>query len=456
VAGAQAAHSVAYIVPGFELLRWLTYFHAAWLANACDALCWVLILMALMGIRVGRGRWVRVLDGVLTSLCCTLLMLAMGSGPLPGHGLSRVIVTMLAITLVTAAAWAAQLASTRPGVRQFSSVIAKYMTACLIVCFLLDIVNLYWLPQPNILASDLLLAFPQVLLCEWVFGRNRVLQSESAGRYDAAMLDSLQPSLTAVGGVLLALYGLRSHSFACGVVVTMIVLCYAVRTQIFYHRLFEQQKRLHTKALRMEQLATRDSLTGVGNRRWFEQAARTMLQNERMSSFAVLLVDADNFKEINDTFGHFVGDEMLRHVASALVEQTSNLQQACTARLGGDEFAVLLSGMSLQQALGVANAVGAQVRSARELAVLAGPSLMNTMFRPTVSIGVAWIEDRQLSLGMLMRWADAALYRAKDCGRDCVRSIDLTAMADAEDLSVLEALPKIGREPPAPVFPEAD
>ena len=144
---------------------------------------------------------------------------------------------------------------------------------------------------------------------------------------------------------------------------------------------------------------TRDSLTQVYNRPMFER------RRNKLYSYALILLDIDNFKLINDRFGHSVGDLVLKDVAGAL--RTSSGDRVF--RIGGEEFAVLLANCSAEDATGVAQRLCERVRS---LDVIEG-------YPVTVSAGVAWAGD-PTEHEATFRQADKALYHAKQTGKDGV------------------------------------
>jgi len=157
-----------------------------------------------------------------------------------------------------------------------------------------------------------------------------------------------------------------------------------------------------------ERLATRDSLTGLANRRLFDESLqREVARAERLAApLSLLVLDVDHFKQVNDTYGHQTGDAVLRGVADALVSNTKNFDVA--ARYGGDEFVVLLPGCRRDDAMRVAE----RVRNGIARAVGEAPV--------TVSAGVASLPDNASDAERLMAAADAALYDAKRNGRDQV------------------------------------
>jgi diguanylate cyclase (GGDEF)-like protein/PAS domain S-box-containing protein len=162
-------------------------------------------------------------------------------------------------------------------------------------------------------------------------------------------------------------------------------------------------------AQRLEYLSDHDFLTGLANRRRFEQELSR--EAERVARYgapgAVLVIDLDNFKEVNDAFGHKAGDDLLKGVAGAVkhrIRQTDLL-----ARIGGDEFGVLLPQADADQARtaadGIVKALG------RHVAVLGDQSI-----RVTASVGLAMFD--RLSAAEVLACADVAMYEAKEAGRN--------------------------------------
>ena len=163
----------------------------------------------------------------------------------------------------------------------------------------------------------------------------------------------------------------------------------------------------------LEQLATRDGLTGLANRRCFDDTlhaewARAMRQHQPLS---LLMVDVDNFKAYNDTHGHLGGDECLKQISTAVAREMR--ANDLVARYGGEEFAVILPNQSLKGAAIVAERVRCRVEQLRL------PNGLDPAQFVTVSIGAATaIVSRETSASELVATADAALYRAKHMGRN--------------------------------------
>ena len=159
-----------------------------------------------------------------------------------------------------------------------------------------------------------------------------------------------------------------------------------------------------------QEAAFTDHLTGLANRRRFErQLDREVARTERYGHpFCLLLIDIDNFKGVNDTYGHDAGDEALRMVANVIQSGTRGIDTG--ARIGGDEFAVILPETNLARGLEVAE---------RLRAAIAALSI-DPAGRITASLGVAGLPTCADSGSKLRTAADAALYDAKHAGRDNV------------------------------------
>lgn len=156
-----------------------------------------------------------------------------------------------------------------------------------------------------------------------------------------------------------------------------------------------------------------DYLTGIANRRTFFEAAELELERWRRfpRPLSVVAIDADFFKQINDTWGHAAGDEVLRNLAQTLSATVREID--VVARLGGEEFAALLPSTDLEGALKLAERFRAAVESQQ---VMVG----SQEIRYTVSIGVASMDSEVSGMDQLLKLADSALYAAKKAGRNRV------------------------------------
>ena len=177
------------------------------------------------------------------------------------------------------------------------------------------------------------------------------------------------------------------------------------------HQTAELQK-LHAQ---LKQLANQDSLTGLLNRRAFFEHANQLLKTarRRKESAALLMIDLDHFKRVNDRFGHAEGDRVLKAVAAAL--KATARENDIVARYGGEEFVVAILGVD------EAESVVAAERLREAIAAISG-----TKCRITASIGVASLipdqHQREISAALteLLGQSDRALYAAKDHGRNRV------------------------------------
>jgi len=160
-----------------------------------------------------------------------------------------------------------------------------------------------------------------------------------------------------------------------------------------------------------QQLAYRDGLTGIYNRRYFEMQIASEI--ERASRYdgrlAIIMIDIDNFKRLNDEFGHLLGDEVLRQVSTVFVQQLRKVDVVC--RYGGEEFAILVPQTSGGNALEVAEKLRRVVAAYR---------FPGVPVKVTISAGVSEFPSNGSTRDELVAAADAALYASKESGRNRV------------------------------------
>ncbi len=173
--------------------------------------------------------------------------------------------------------------------------------------------------------------------------------------------------------------------------------------------------RLAHKAKDLAYAAAVDPLTSLFNRRYFETRIDEEIQRARRYGLdlALLVIDADDFKALNDTLGHLVGDRVLRAMSDTL-RRSVRAFDVCT-RFGGEEFAILMPGSTPTTALQSAERIRQRIEQYRF-----DPGLIPPERHPTISIGVAVLSDESSAQDLIAR-ADRALYAAKAAGKNCVR-----------------------------------
>jgi diguanylate cyclase (GGDEF)-like protein len=164
---------------------------------------------------------------------------------------------------------------------------------------------------------------------------------------------------------------------------------------------------------KLKEMAATDELTGINNRRQFFSLAEHEIHRaiRNNTSISAIMIDADHFKKVNDTYGHVVGDEVLRHIAAACQENLRSVD--ILGRYGGEEFAVLLPDADRK----AATRVGERLRKA--ISHIAVPVSEGTL-SITASLGISTAKGNDINLKTMMERADSALYAAKNAGRNRV------------------------------------
>ncbi|MFZ6726861.1 sensor domain-containing diguanylate cyclase [Undibacterium sp. MH2W] len=177
---------------------------------------------------------------------------------------------------------------------------------------------------------------------------------------------------------------------------------------VTHHKVMERE---------LKRLASTDSLTGIDNRRAFLEHGLHIFKTSQRYQYpmSLLMLDLDFFKSINDKYGHATGDRVLVDFAAAV--KCDMRQIDLFGRLGGEEFCLLLQQTNRRDAISVADRIRQRVQNMTLFEANAEP------LNVTVSIGVAVIEDHDLTLENVIERADKALYKAKTSGRNCVVSL---------------------------------
>jgi len=188
----------------------------------------------------------------------------------------------------------------------------------------------------------------------------------------------------------------------------------------FFHAFSSRSISFHhamvTANAKLAEMAAKDPLTGLYNGRAFYalcDSAHKQAQRSQ-SPFAMLFIDLDHFKSINDGYGHEAGDIVLKGVGAMLMETAR--QSDVVGRIGGEEFSVLLPHTDQEGALNMAEKVRAEIESLM-------PDIGERKLKVTASIGVAWSGTANMSIAAVQKQADEAMYEAKKSGRNRVTSI---------------------------------
>ncbi|KUJ75995.1 diguanylate cyclase [Thiomicrospira sp. XS5] len=176
----------------------------------------------------------------------------------------------------------------------------------------------------------------------------------------------------------------------------------------------DEIKQLKKELDKATAIAKTDDLTNIPNRRGFNEIIESVMQeaNDNQNSFALLVLDLDFFKKINDNYGHLVGDSILRYLAKSLHNETKG--KDFIARIGGEEFVAILPHTGYDSALKVANSIRQKIAS-RPLQVRGDKKPINL----TLSVGVAMYQLNE-TIESLFDRADKSLYMAKTTGRNKV------------------------------------
>ena len=264
---------------------------------------------------------------------------------------------------------------------------------------------------------DLLPGLPFLLFAVLAYAiPRRLVAAEDGSRAQTALATFIENGSPIFFSFALLALGasIARTNFAFGIAaISLALVLYGVRATLLQSRYIESQIALRDAKERVEQLSLQDALTGIANRRHFDQALDIEWRRAVRSSspLSLLLLDVDFFKRLNDEFGHRRGDAYLIEIAAAL--------QGCVragdlvARYGGEEFAAILPGTSRKGAENVASRMQQAVREIR-LAELAEAAP-----RITISIGVSVSEaPHPGSYVDMIDASDRALYAAKRAGRD--------------------------------------
>ena len=324
-----------------------------------------------------------------------------------------------------------------------------------------DVANLIWLFRYFHEVSYLKLAIQQwaatdpMLLQLLVFGeaiedemKSGLLNDESRRHFLSLKLYQLNGQLTERANAFSEVLGEGSRAITAMLALVNTMTATALVLLVVWHtrRLVRQREAFET-ALEAEQQrlawqASHDSLTDLANRREFETRLKQALDRFQPGDtpHALIFLDLDQFKIVNDTCGHLAGDQLLRDIAGILTRETR--PGDVLARLGGDEFGLLLPHCEIRQAELIAERVRAAIETA-------GFLWEKRRFAVTASIGCACIAECGVSVEEALRQADIACYGAKEKGRNRVQAYganDTELLARVDEMTwvhrIQEALDK--------------
>lgn len=353
----------------------------------------------------GGNRYIRAVDlGIIALLWLLYYGHTRAMAPLNTALWTQCLNTMSSVqnSLVFCFALIRFLAEDNPDRRDFFRMLTIYALGYFLLAFY---INTYQPQVPDGNWGDLLISGLFVLLAVMA-GNNRrpaVPVSRSLRRIVDAGVPLMLPLLLMMVALLVA----RLQPTLATVGFIGALLGYALRSVLSQIEIQRQRDELET-------LARRDPLTGLGNRRSFDESLGAAHRRARRQGLglAVLMIDIDHFKRLNDTYGHPEGDRRLRAVA-AILDGCLQRGDDLLARYGGEEFIAALPSSDTSHALDL----GERLRAAVEHAALPAPH-----GHVTISVGVAWqAAGDEREPDDLVDRADQALYRAKHAGRNCVQ-----------------------------------
>jgi len=261
-------------------------------------------------------------------------------------------------------------------------------------------------------------AHPRLLILDWLMpGKsgveivNQLRQRENGHEYYVIILTSMDRNEDTIYALEQGANDFVTKPFDTG---TLRARVNVGRRVVALHETLNEKMRLLTEAnATISRLASTDELTGLYNRRFFNQALEKAIsagQRHHLNA-ALIMADLDHFKRVNDEHGHDCGDQVLKIFATTL--RATIRQEDIAARWGGEEFILLLPHTPL---------VGAQTLAEHLRQRVSQDCLDQTSLAVTASFGVTEILPGEKSAPVLLR-ADQALYRAKDAGRNCVASV---------------------------------
>lgn len=300
--------------------------------------------------------------------------------------------------------------------RQFLRLFTIFLGLQFVACVLMNQVSYVWLHHELASVWDMpetVFNIAFAVMAVRAFGRtDTVIATSFEEERPTLFVRSLMPSFLAFGNVALGLLVMLQYPLVGVVAVLIAPLGYVFRTALLQSQGARERELLDEANRELEQLTTRDALTGAGNRRSVVSALARYIASPKLETISLVVVDADRFKEANDNHGHQYGDEVLVRIANVLRAASQAVPDGHCARLGGDEFVLLLPNLDSAAAFDVAEQVRVKVS---DMKLQAGAHSISISVGATVARLSA-----ALTFESLMSRADEALYRAKSMGRNRV------------------------------------
>ena len=190
---------------------------------------------------------------------------------------------------------------------------------------------------------------------------------------------------------------------------SLVVTSQAMQSQL--NKANAEMDQLRSELAQVREIALTDGLTGLLNRRAFDETLSDIIQNSGNSSTYLSILDIDHFKRVNDTYGHTIGDNVIKYVASLMKKHAHSHHHI--ARYGGEELAIIMPNTSKPEAINVSEKIRIEMEKSR----LKRKTDNTPLGSITVSIGIAELQTGDDAESLIIR-ADKALYRAKENGRN--------------------------------------
>ncbi len=308
------------------------------------------------------------------------------------------------------------LGATSRGELRFLRTLSCFLGLRLICFFFANQVSYVWLRYEHCSLWDVpgeaLLAGFALYLLYTSNSADKEARQVAPLRTPGVLVRSLMPSFLTLVNLMLGVIVLRISVPLAITTISLSLVGYMARTVLLQAQAVHEKARLESRNQQLEGLATRDHLTGIGNRRSLAAVYSHLQAAEGDECLSFLLMDIDYFKQANDRHGHLHGDKVLIALARKLESLASSVAGSHCARFGGDEFALLLLNVTPQKA----SALAEELR-----AMFSAHAFEAETSKTSLSIGIASLQSAHiLPLETLISIADEALYRAKLMGRNRV------------------------------------